>query len=242
MVFSSYAFAYTNYSPGDLSSVDQAMVDEMLKVAAIGTSYRAFQPASNLGVTLGLDIGIDLAAVVLPADFKAALAQATQQPASQVPTAIPVPRFNLHKGFPFKVDLGFSYATYQNIFTVWGIDGQWRFLGSGANAISARMSYSHSVLYFIQTHNLSLDVVASRDLFIIEPYLGTGMQFWGGLLNVPAGGATGLPQSVSASQNGTTGHIFGGIPLKLLVLHLTGEIDYSFSGITTYGGKISLSF
>src|ERR1051326_867422 len=92
------AWAYNNFSPGDLSGVDQSMVDEMLKVAGVGTAFRAFQPASNLG-SLGLDAGIDVAGTVLPADFQAALQQATQQPASQIPGVIPIPRLNVHKGF-----------------------------------------------------------------------------------------------------------------------------------------------
>ena len=83
--------------------------------------------------------------------------------------------------------------------------------------------------------------MASKSLVLIEPYVGTGLQTWAGDLDV-SGATVGLPANISASQSGATGHVFVGTPLKLLFLHITGELDYSFSGLTTYGGKMSFTF
>ncbi|HUP56120.1 MAG TPA: hypothetical protein VM598_01620 [Bdellovibrionota bacterium] len=235
--------AATDFDPGDLSSVTDPMVNELLKMSAVGTGHRPIQPASALGLAFGLVIGVEVSGVVVTDEFKTALTTATQRPASDVPGVIPVPRISIHKGLPKGFDLGFSWAKYQDMLSLWGLHAAWNFRPGGAGpALGARMTYSKSKLYFIDTHYLAIDAVASKNLVVIEPYVGTGFQQWGGTLDVPAGGATGLPVGVSGSQSGATAHVFGGIPLKLLFIHITGEIDYSFSGITTYGGKLSLSF
>jgi hypothetical protein len=236
----SSAQAYQNYSPGDLSALSQSNIDDMVKTTSIGTGHRAMQPASSLGLIFGLDIGIEVTGISLPDNFKTALALATQQPASQVPSVVPIPKLNLHKGFPFGVDLGFSYSTYQSTFTVWGIDGQYGFIKSPVD-LAGRISYGHSHLYFFDSHILNIDAVASKNLIIIEPYVGLGLQTWSGSLNV-TGASVGLPANVSANSSGTTGHFFVGVPIKLGFFHLTGELDTSFAGITTYGGKTSFSF
>jgi hypothetical protein len=241
LLISTSAHAYTDFNPGDLSALSDDNVKEMLKTAAIGTGHRAFQPAASLGVAPGLDLGFEVIGIVIPDNFKTAISLATQQPTSQVPTVLPVPRLNIHKGFPFGVDLGFSYATYQQTFTVWGFDAQWNFLKASKAALAGRFNYGKSKLYFIETRNVTVDVLASVGLIVIEPYVGTGFQNWGGDLNV-SGATVGLPGGVSASHSGSTGHVFAGVPLKLLFLHITGELDYSFTGLTTYGGKLSFTF
>lgn len=237
------AQAYQNYSPGDLSGLSQDNVDEMVKTAAIGSGHRAMEPASNQGLIFGLDVGIEVTAISISDNFKAAIAAATQQPASQVPSLVPLPKLNVNKGLPFGIDFGFSYVTYQSIFTDWGFDVQWNFLkGGGAKPdLAARISYGHSHLYFFDSHVLNIDALVSKKLVLIEPYLGLGTQIWSGTLDV-SGASSGLPSDVSASPSGTTGHFFVGTPIKLTFLHLTGELDYSFTGVVTYGGKISLSF
>ena len=47
-----------------------------------------------------------------------------------------------------------------------------------------------------------MDVVASKTLsWFFDPYVGLGIQFASGDLDVPVGGATGLPVAISGHQS-----------------------------------------
>src|SRR3954470_18735407 len=89
---SATAHAYTDFNPGDLSALSDDNVNQLLKTAAIGTGHRAFQPAGSLGFAPGIDLGIELIGIVIPDNFKNAIALATQTPSSQVPAVLPIPR------------------------------------------------------------------------------------------------------------------------------------------------------
>jgi hypothetical protein len=217
----------------------------LIKTVAIGAGHRPFQSATPLGNTIGLDIGADVVGISVPEEFKTAISLASDTSSSEVPAVIYLPKLNIHKGFPAGINVGFSYISYQEKFKIIGFDTQWAFLRKPlAPNLAARFTGSYTKMYYIQTRTFGLDLIASKKLAVIDPYLGVGLQYWSGNLSIPAppGTPAGIPLGVDADASSVSPHLFAGFPLKLVFLKLTGEIDYSFAGITTYGGKVSLSF
>ena len=106
-------------------------------------------------------------------------------------------------------------------------------------AIRESVSYNH--LYFVDTHCYTTDLVASKNLIIIDPYIGIGMQNWSGDLSGTVT-TTPLPVTVSGHASGTDFHAFAGVPIKLLILRITAEVERSFAGFTNYGAKLSIGF
>jgi hypothetical protein len=242
MLFASKSWALNNFTPSDLQNMTQDLVDELLQVAALGTGFRAYMPASNLGIT-GFDLGIDITGISIPSQFTTAITTATGQPASQVPAILPVPSVKLHKGLPFGFDVGFTYLAFEDVIKVVGGDVQYKlpFNSLALPSIAVRAAANYGKLYFLQTHCYNVDVIVSKGLLIFEPYVGAGIQSWNGQLNYPAN-IQGFQADVQASATGTNPHVFAGFPVKLLILKLTAEYDHSFAGIESYGARLSLNF
>lgn len=236
------AYALPSYSAQDLSKFTDPLVQSLIETVALGTAHRAYQPASALGAVIGLDLGLEVTAISLPDTFVSALK--TAGATTTVPPAIAIPRVNVHKGLPFGVDVGFSYIGYQGNKVVGG-DIHWSILKKGIllPAVALRLSDTYSKLFFMNTHNVGADLIVSKKIaFLLEPYLGVGMQWVSGDLSVPVNTSIGLPVNISSSHSFNTQHIFVGMPIKMAFLHLTPEADHSFKGINTYGLKLSLGF
>lgn len=235
------AFALDSFIPSAVSALGTGAKD-LLKTTAIGSDHRAYMPASALGI-VGFDIGVDVTAIKVSNEFEAAMSAITGSPVSLA--VIPVPRLSVHKGLPFGVDLGFSYFKLQDKASLWGGEAKWAFLNGGLvlPSIAARVSYSSSKLWFLETSTFKFDVVASKNFMVFEPYGGLGIQSWSGDLKLDAiQAAVASAAGVSTHASGTSPHIYGGLAMKLLLLRITGEVDYNTSGVTTYGLKASLGF
>ncbi|MBL7715221.1 MAG: hypothetical protein JNL01_07100 [Bdellovibrionales bacterium] len=235
--FSESAHALSSYSAtalGALSNQDQ--VDTLVGTMALGTNHRAYEPATSLGAVIGLDIGFDLALIRVSSDFQNLM---TAVGAAGVPNTLPLPRINLHKGLPGRVDLGFSWVGYQGN-SVYGIEAKFTPLeGPAVPAIAIRGAYTFSKIYFMDTGTFTFDALISKKLAIIDPYLGFGYIYYSGNLIVPTGQS--LAPTISAASSGGTGRFFIGLPLKLGFLKLTPEWESTFSKISNIGLKASLA-
>jgi len=232
------------FGPGtNLSAMTDAFVKSMIETVALGTDFRAYQSATPLGMVIGLDMGLEVTAIKVPQEFTDAMV-ATGQNAASVPTLLPVPKLNLHKGLPFGIDLGFSYVKYQSYQIIGGSVKYAILAGNLAKpSVATRLSYNNSDLSYIKTRTWKLDVLVSKPIaFLFDPYAGIGYQIGGGTIDFPTGGGTGMPASVQGSQSVSAPHFFVGFPLKLALLKIVGEYDYSFSGFSTFGAKLSLGF
>ncbi len=232
------ALALPGLDTTTLDALQASMVESLVKTVAIGADHRAYEPASPLGYVIGLDVGVDATVMSLPDDFKEALTVAGA--GTNVPDVIPLPRLNIHKGLPWGVDLGFTYAGFQGNSLIGG-DIKWAFLpGNAARpSVDARVSYSSSNLFFLKTKTAKVDVLASKKLgWVLDPYVGMGMQFASGEIQVPVGQSL----SVSGSHSASAFHMYAGLPIKLAFVKLTAEYDYSFIGMSSFGAKFSLSF
>ena len=226
----------------DLSSFGQETVDSMVQTLVVGGSHRAYRSATNLG-PIGFDVGVDVTMISFPTAFTDALALGGAS-ASTIPSSFPVPRLNIHKGLPWGLDIGGSYIALAGTSVI-GIDAQWRFLNNAAlPALSVRAGYTSfsSEEFFVNSSSFKLDVIASKNLFLIDPYIGAGLEVGGGELNVSTTIADTLPATISASSSVFSPHIFVGVPLKLFILQFVGEFDYSLTAGSTIGAKASIAF
>jgi len=239
------AMAYDNLIPS-AANFSAANVTGLLKPVALGINHRAMQPAGPGGVT-GFDIGLDVTVITIPTDFTNAMVQAGLA-ASSVPGTVPVPKINIHKGLPSDIDVGLTYSSSgmiglgADVFSTFGFDIQWAPL-SGIGplpAVAARLSYSSSKLYFINGSAIALDGVVSKNFYVVEPYAGLGLINWSGSLTLPNGLT--MPAGIASTGGGLAPHFFIGLPLKLMFLKITAELDVNTVFGTTYGGKLSLGF
>jgi hypothetical protein len=241
LAFAPLARAASDFDPTSLASLTTKLAEDLVTQVAISADHRAFEPASPLGLAIGLDVGLDFVASRMTADFRQALTVAGVQ--GSLPDYVLLPRLNIHKGLPWGVDLGFSYIGYQGN-SITGYEAKWAFLRGAAvkPSVAVRVSHTASTLFFMKTNTTKIDAVVSKTVgWFLEPYLGAGLQIISGSIETPAG-VPDLPADVPRSHSTASPHVYAGLPLKLVFLHLTAEYDYSFTGIQTFGTKISLDF
>lgn len=235
------SYAVPVFTPGNVSQLTNDAVSSLVKTVAIGADHHAYMPASALGAVVGFDIGLDITAISIPSSFQSAMALAGVT--GKVPSVLPLPKLNIHKGLPLRLDAGFTYFGYQN-YKIIGGELKWNFYrGSFAlPAFAVRASETISTLFFMKTHTYTLDLVASKRLFyLFEPYIGVGWQWAQGNLDVPISGPLGLSLTVSSSNKLNKPHAYVGFPIKILLIRITPEYQYSAAGVQTYGVKFSLN-
>jgi hypothetical protein len=242
---SSSAFALTSISPTDLSTLSADSINTIIKTVGVAADHRAYAPATALGLVVGIDVGLDVTYFSLPSEFASALATASGQTTSQLPAGLVLPKLNIHKGLPWGIDVGGTFMSLSSggtkIFSSYGGEVKWAFINSAAlPAVAIRGSYSSNTVYFMDTSGLTFDVTASKNLVLIDPYVGLGLQRWSGNINVPAG--IPVPSGIALDASGTAFHMYGGLQLKLAILKIVGEARYSTAGLTTFGGKFSIGF
>ena len=232
----SQAYALPSYAPTDVSGLTDANVRSLIDTVAIGFDHHAYSPAMPMGIMLGVDVGVDFSVLTLPSEFTNAMKASGAS--SSLPSVLALPRLNVHKGLPAAIDIGFSYFGYQSNSLI-GADVKWAFIRGSmiSPSVALRVSGNLNRLFFMTTRTYDVDLVISkRVVLIFNPYVGGGLQFINGNINVPPG------LTVSSQESTTTTHVYVGLPIRLGFIKLSPEYDYSAKGISTYGGKFSLSF
>ena len=240
----SFAPAEAGFTPEDASALLAKDVDELIRMVAEASDYKAMMPATPLGPVIGLDVGLNVNVVRSTSLFADAMKRAGVQ--KPVPAYLPFPMFNLHKGLPWNFDIGMSYVAYQGNSELGG-DLKWALvkgkMASKGVIVAARTSYSRTHLFFMRTSSTKFELLASAKVnYFFDPYIGAGMQFLSGDLDVPVGGVKGIPAGISRHYSGSAPYVFIGVPLSLGFIKLTFEESYSFFRLNTYAGKISLYF
>jgi hypothetical protein len=234
---------FTGFTPTSLTSLTNTLVSDQLRTTAIGFDHRAYMPATALGMLIGVDIGVDGTLMNVPSDFRTAVSTITGQTSTDIPSSLIIPRLNIHKGLPMGLDIGGSIVTLGSNLTLFGVDAKYEVIGGlTLPAIAVRGSYNSAKFSFMSTTTWDVDVVVSKNFVLIDPYFGAGMQFWSGSLTFDAAVAATLPTTVATTASGSNPRFYVGLPIKLGFMRLTGQYDYSTSGVTSYGVKASLGF
>lgn len=223
-----------------LAGISPAQVSATIQTVALGADHRPYMSAKGTGMA-GFDLGVELTGFTAPSQFAAAMGALT---GGQAPSTLLIPKINLHKGLPGGLDVGISVFYWQlaassNPISSFGGDLKWTFFELPAGlALAIRGQFDLNYIWFFQTQTFGLDTLVSFPLVFIDPYVGVGAAFWNGSMNVTAG--QGL--TISNAANGLSPRVYIGCPLKLGIFRLTANFEYSFSGLVTYGGKVSFGW
>ncbi len=224
-------FDYNN--PGALTN-DRAKT--LIQTIGIAADHRSVASATPLGSVIGLDLGLIVGGVSLPQDFETILGLLGNT--QSIPSLLPLPRLSLSKGLPFGVNLTGSWVGFGGMSITAG-EAQWTFLDKAVLPnVAVRVGYTRADIDFLETKTWHTDVVVSKKLPVIDPYLGLGLQSVSGRVAFQAGEAPGIDLEQSASS----GRFFVGLPITLVFLRLAAEYDKSFAGPSTISARFALSF
>lgn len=193
-------------------------------------SYKPIIPAEPLGIT-GFDLGIEVSATKLanPIAFDTASSGGSA-------TTLYLPKLHIHKGLPFGLDIGASYASVSDSnIKVWGTELRYAILKGGTASPALAVRASYSALEGVEQLKLTttgVDLSISKGLAFFTPYAGIG-RVW--VKSTPAI-STGL-----APEDFELNKVFVGLNMNLAVLNIAVEGDKT-GDATSYGIKLGWRF
>lgn len=243
--------------PNSLISPD--VIKALVSFVGFGTQHRPYEPATPLGLVVGLDFSLEVTLFKVPDSLFTSLS-AVGLPASSPVPSLPIPKIHLHKGFGDYVDLGGSLLYLPSNWIV-GTDVKIVLVqGEEGPTYAFRVCYTYTSLSFdgisLNSHTLSPQLLVSRQMDFADPYMGVAFEYVtgsvGATLTVPQGLVGSIPpgltvppyvyQSPIVSDYGA--YAFGGVSLKVprSGLRITVEGSYNTAGESTMGTKFGFTF
>jgi hypothetical protein len=241
----------------NLPQLDTSMADPIFRTLASGLAFKPVEPASDLGKYFGFYMGVaaggsDLSAV-------SSIFQ------SQLMGYMPMGDLQLGAGGPLGITAeagilpGMSYSG--TTFNRYSGALKWTLTHSVLSYlpinIAVRVGFSNSNLNYSQTlQNANLDVsyktsivsgnlVISKSLLFLEPYVGIGVVSHDSTLSATGEaslfGNTFTAGTESLRSTGSSPWYQAGLMVKVFVLGVAAEYDNIF-GLSSYNGKVSLRF
>lgn len=212
---------------GALSQSDFRLLSEDLGASL---SYKPLIPAESTGV-LGFDLGVEVTATRLanPEVLDRAVS-------GDAPGTLVVPKLHLHKGLPFGVDVGASYAQVpgSNIKLV-GAEVRYAILKGGVATPALGLRASYSALRGVDQMDLNttgIDLSVSKGFAFVTPYAGVGVvRVTGTPHNVPGLSRTRFSENKA----------FVGANINFALLNIAIEADRT-GDATSYGAKLGWRF
>lgn len=198
---------------------------------AAATSFKPLIPAESMGVT-GFDVGLAVTGTRLTQRDVWQKAAGGSAPPSTLPGAV----LRVHKGLPFDIDLGASYANIPSAdLNAIGGELRWAVVPGGTVTPALALRASASAVSGAANMKLStfgLDASVSKGFAMLTPYAGVGTVF---VRSKAEGAAT------VASESFNQFKVFAGANLNFGLLNLALETDRT-GDTTSYGLKIGLRF
>ena len=194
-------------------------------------SYKPLIPAEPLGIT-GFDLGIEVNTTRLQntAIFNTVVS------GSSVETLV-LPKLHVHKGLPFGLDIGASYAAVPDSnIKVWGAEVRYAILKGGTASPALAVRGSYSALEGVDQLKLTttgLDVSISKGFAMFTPYAGIG-KVW-----VRSTPDASIPLLVE--EDFDLNKVFVGVNMNLAVVNIAVEGDKT-GDATSYGVKFGWRF
>ncbi len=211
-----------------IENLDQSRFKRLAENMVAASSYRAAAPAEPLGLT-GFDVGVGLTLVKLDKEVFEAASRAGWDY-----TYLPVPRLYAQKGLPFGIDVGVSYTSVSDIFSLFGAELKYAILSGGVAtpAIAARISYSKlKGIDKLDAENKGIDLSISKGFTVLTPYAGIGRTF---------STVTPVDVAVLQKENIEDSVVYAGVNINLGV-NVGLEVNKT-AGVTSYSGKIGIRF
>lgn len=212
---------------GALNQSDFRLLSEDLGAAL---SYKPLTPVEATGV-LGFDLGVEVTATELanPEVLERAVS-------GDAPSTLVVPKLHLHKGLPFGIDIGVSYAQVpgSNIKLI-GAEARYAIVPGGVATPAVGLRASYTTLRGVDQLDLDttgVDLSVSKGFANVTPYAGVG------LVRVSS-----TPENVPglSKTTFTDNKIFVGANINFLLLNVAIEADRT-GEVTTYGAKLGWRF
>lgn len=241
----------------------------LVKTLGILLDHRPYQGASPRGKS-GWDFGVEATLVHLPADLNSSLESVGMSaPSSSSIGALPSAKIHLTRGMSDKVDIGFSGLYYPGIL-IWGANLKFNLIQPEEGlAWAFRFGYSDTSIDLskmgfsglpvdvggvnigtanlkVGTQTLSPQIVASKRLTFAEPYIGGGVQWTRGQIEVPVHiDVSGETQTLTTkTYYAYQAMAFTGVNFLLdpLGIRLAFEGAYGHQGMHSLGLLIGFSF
>jgi len=212
---------------GSLSQSEFRLLSEDLGAAL---SYKPLTPGEPTGA-FGFDLGVEVTATDLANSevFERAVS-------GDAPSTLWIPKFHVHKGLPFGIDLGASYAHVpgSNI-RLFGAEVRYAILQGGVATPAVGLRASYTTLRGVRQLDLDttgIDLSISKGFANITPYAGVG------LVRVSS-----RPDDVPglSKVKFTENKVFVGANINFLLLNVAVEADRT-GDATTYGAKLGWRF
>jgi hypothetical protein len=214
-----------------LNALNQAEFRGLSEDLGAALSFKPLIPAEPMGLT-GFDIGLAVTGTKLQNRdaFQKAAAGAN------VPATLPVPTLRVHKGLPFDIDLGVSYAAVpsSNVRVIGG-ELRWAVLAGNVAlpAVAVRASVSKlSGVDQLGLRTTGLDVSVSKGFALLTPYAGIGTVR---VKSDPAAATLLTAESASLTK------VFAGLNVNLGLTNFAFETDKT-GDATSYGVKFGFRF
>jgi hypothetical protein len=214
-----------------LNLLNQAEFKGLSEDLGAALSFKPLIPAESMGIT-GFDIGLAVTATTLKnrnAWIKAA-------GGADIPATLPVPTLRVHKGLPFDIDIGASYANVPTTgISVIGGELRWAALAGSTltPAVALRLSAtSMTGVDQLKVRTTGIDVSISKGFTFFTPYAGIGSV---SVKTTPSG----APLLTGESLN--LGKVFVGANINLGLMNLAIEGDKTGKA-NSFGAKLGVRF
>ncbi len=203
------AMAGTDFD--NVKLLSQSEFSKLSKDFMAAGSYKAVAPAEPLGV-IGFDLGVELTSTKLDNSD-------VWRKAGADDSTLYLPKLHVHKGLPFKIDIGASLSAVpgSNIKLI-GAEIKYAILEGGVAAPALSVRAAATRLFGVDEMDLdtrSLELTLSKGFLNITPYAGLG-KVWG----------TVTPHVGGLRKESPTGSkVFAGINFSLGIANLAAEVD-----------------
>lgn len=233
--------------------IPKSIANEYLKLFAIYTVHRPYSGATSISTSNTFDLNVEATAVKIGDGLFKAIGSNGNNPEPPDVPAFPIAKLNLRRGFSENFDAGLSGLFIENQ-KIWGVDLKFVLYDPDEGpSFALRLAYSYISIreaYVADCSTIAPEFVMSRRLTFAEPYLGVGMRFISGTIDIPIHDLVSsvVPVNVPDLQaNGSAidEYAFTGIYFRLLGatgLRFGIEGSFDMSGYHTIGTVIGMGF
>lgn len=240
----------------------QSLASALQSSVALGMDSRSFEPATTLGTSLGIDLGLDVVVSKPNGNVEWLLARISGNSSSDYSMLIlPSLLLRLNKGLSENVEIGASYLPAMNLkyiggSSALGFEGKFVIFRPAEGPVWAvRLSYMNNefILKYsplqvkVNTTTMTPQLIISQPFGWANPYLGGAFQYSTGTVN----GELLIPQLIADpieltanSATSTAVYFFGGLTMKvpLIGAKIAIEGGYYPNGMDYIGAKVGLEF